>query len=61
VYTGRAYTRYKMFSTDKEWLPDSIFNVSLDDRCILSGGVEAVKQYITGEIKHLTFIACLMF
>jgi hypothetical protein len=50
-----------MFSTDKEWLPDSIFNVALDDRCLLSGGVEAVKQKITGEIKHLTFIACLMF
>jgi hypothetical protein len=37
-----------MFSTDKEWIPDSILNVSLDDKCILSGGVEAVTQYVTG-------------
>jgi hypothetical protein len=48
IITGRAFTRYKMFSTDKSWIPDSKLTLSAEERCILSGGVDAVTRCITG-------------
>jgi hypothetical protein len=57
VLSGRAFTRYKMFSTDKEWIPDSMLTMSSDERCILSGGVDTVTRCITGGVIVFIFSA----